>query len=69
MGVSTAILWSCNFRSLRHILELRTADAAEEEIRFVFNKVGHLMKAEYPNHFQDFEPNDLGEWRTLNSKV
>lgn len=69
MGVSTTILWSCNFRNLRHILELRTAQAAEEEIRFVFNKVGYLMKSEYPNHFQDFEPNDLGEWKTLNSKV
>lgn len=69
MGVSTVILWSCNFRNLRHIVELRTAEAAEEEIRVVFDQVARLMKLEYPNHFQDFEPNEKGEWITANSKV
>jgi thymidylate synthase (FAD) len=69
MGVSTAILWSCNFRNLRHIVELRTAEAAEEEIRIVFQQVAMIMKQEYPNHFQDFEPNEKGEWVTKNSKV
>ena len=32
IGVATTIGWSCNFRTLRHVIERRTDPAAEEEI-------------------------------------
>ncbi|MCC6696981.1 MAG: FAD-dependent thymidylate synthase, partial [Candidatus Hydrogenedentes bacterium] len=32
-GLATTIGWSCNFRALRHVIEMRTAPDAEEELR------------------------------------
>lgn len=75
IGLLTNIGWSSNFRTLRHLIPLRTSKAAEEEIRYVFAEVGRICKYEYPNIFPDMEwhsdnnSTGLGEWRVENEKV
>jgi thymidylate synthase (FAD) len=54
-GVATTIGWSCNFRALRHVIEMRTAPDAEEELRFVFGKVFETVKDRYPSLMGDYE--------------
>lgn len=55
IGVATTIGWSCNFRTLRHVIEMRTEPSAEEEIRLVFGQVYELLKDRYPNLLGDYE--------------
>src|SRR5262245_4075996 len=55
LGLSTSIMWTANVRTLRHVLDMRTAPGAEEEIRYVFNLVGKIMLDECPLLFQDFD--------------
>ena len=69
IGLSTCIGASFNFRSLRHIIEMRTAAGAESEIRLVFDKVARIAKQKWPNIFADFKQNDDGEWAPKYSKV
>ena len=59
MGLATTIGWSCNFRALRHVIEVRTAPDAEEEIRFVFGEVFALIKDRYPNVLGDYEVEEV----------
>lgn len=54
-GIATNIVWSANHRALRWVLEMRTAPGAEAEMRFVFDKVGQILKKDYPLIYQDFE--------------
>ncbi|MCF2573062.1 FAD-dependent thymidylate synthase [Brevibacterium sp. UCMA 11754] len=60
-GLATGIVYTANLRSLRHVIEMRTAKGAEEEIRLVFNKIGEAMLEEAPAVFSDYEVVD-GEW-------
>lgn len=60
-GVATGLVWSANVRTLRHVIETRTAPGAEEEIRLVFGKVGELMRTEAPALFGDYVV-DGGAW-------
>jgi thymidylate synthase (FAD) len=69
IGLSTDIVATWNIRTLRHIIEARTAPAAEEEIRLVFDQVAKLMVAEAPLLFQDFTRQDDGSWVTEFHKV
>jgi thymidylate synthase (FAD) len=69
IGLSTDIVWTANVRTLRHVVEMRTAEGAEEELRFVFDKIARLMQAEAPMLFQDFECGDDGAWVPENRKV
>jgi thymidylate synthase (FAD) len=62
IGLSTEILWTANARTLRHVIEMRTAPGAEEELRLVFDQVARSMLAEAPLLFQDFERRDDGSW-------
>jgi thymidylate synthase (FAD) len=62
IGLSTDILWTANARTLRHVIEMRTAPGAEEELRQVFSDVAEKMKAEAPSLFQDFNQGDDGSW-------
>jgi thymidylate synthase (FAD) len=62
IGLSTDILWTANVRTLRHVIEMRTAPGAEEELRLVFDQVARLMVAEAPNLFQDFARDEDGSW-------
>jgi thymidylate synthase (FAD) len=62
IGLSTDIIWTANVRTLRHVIEMRTAPGAEEELRLVFDMIARLMQAEAPGLFQDFERQDDGSW-------
>jgi thymidylate synthase (FAD) len=69
MGLSTDIVWTANARTLRHVIEMRTAEGAEEELRLVFDLVGQAMRAEAPGLFQDFTRREDGAWIPGHSKV
>jgi thymidylate synthase (FAD) len=69
IGLSTDIIWTANVRTLRHVIEMRTAPGAEEELRLVFDEVARTMKEEAPNLFQDFERLDDGTWVPEHRKV
>ena len=60
IGTATNIGWSCNMRSMRHVIEMRTSPGAEEEIRLVFLKVAEIAKREWPNLFSDYEETTEG---------
>ena len=60
-GVATGMVWTANIRTLRHVIEQRTAPGAEEEIRLLFGKIGELMAREAPSLFGDYRVED-GAW-------
>jgi thymidylate synthase (FAD) len=62
IGLSTDIVWTANVRTLRHVIEMRTAPGAEEELRLVFDTIARMMQAEAPGLFQDFRRADDGSW-------
>jgi len=62
IGLSTDIVWTANVRTLRHVIEMRTAEGAEEELRRVFDRVAEIVRAEAPGLFQDFERHENGSW-------
>lgn len=69
IGLSTDILWTANVRTLRHVIEMRTAPGAEEELRTVFDHVARKMCDEAPNLFQDFSRGEDGSWVPEHRKV
>src|SRR6202035_707536 len=68
-GLSTDIVWTANVRTLRHVIEMRTAAGAEEELRLVFGRVAEIMLAEVPGLFQDFARDGDGAWIPEHRKV
>jgi len=68
-GLSTMIIWTANIRTLRHVIQARTDPGAEEELRFVFDKIGRVMQQEAPFLFGDFTIAEDGAWRTEYRKV
>jgi len=69
-GLGTSIMVSGNLRAWRHIIGMRTSPAAEEEIRIVSAQIAEICKREYPNIFQDMEPEpETGTWRFIHPKV
>lgn len=69
LGLSTSILWTANARTLRHVIESRTSEGAEEELRFVFDDVAKIMQQQALNLFQDFDRQHNGAWIPKYSKV
>jgi thymidylate synthase (FAD) len=69
IGLSTDIVWTANARTLRHVIEMRTAEGAEEELRIVFDRIARIMQAEAPGLFQDFVRQDDGSWVPEHRKV
>ncbi len=69
IGLSTDILWTANVRTLRHVIEMRTAPGAEEELRVVFDEVARIACEEAPNLFQDFDRSEDGSWLPQHRKV
>ena len=55
IGLATNIGWSTNFRNLRHVIEMRTAPWAEEEIRLVFAEVAEIAINKWGNLFADYK--------------
>ena len=68
-GLSTDIIWTANVRTLRHVIEMRTAEGAEEELRLVFDEIASIMRTETPGLFQDFARQDDGSWLPEHHKV
>ena len=68
-GLATTIGFTINFRAMRHVIEMRTSEGAEVEIRLVFDMIARICKEKYPAIMQDMEPNEKGEWLPKNSKV
>ena len=72
-GMSTSIIWTANHRTIRHVIAMRTAESAEVEIRYVFDKVARIMKDKFPSIYQDFESTELPDktktWRPKYNKV
>jgi thymidylate synthase (FAD) len=62
IGLSTDILWTANIRTLRHVIEMRTAPGAEEELRLVFDRIAETMLGEAPLLLQDFARRPDGSW-------
>ncbi|MFV0129851.1 FAD-dependent thymidylate synthase [Streptomyces sp. HMX112] len=60
-GVATGLVWTANVRTLRHVIENRTAPGAEEEIRLLFGRVAEVMTKEAPALFGDYTVQD-GAW-------
>lgn len=69
LGLSTSMVWTANVRTLRHVISMRTAKDAEEEIRLVFSKVAEIMQEWAPMLFSDYSVNADGEWITPYWKV
>lgn len=69
IGLSTDVVWSANARTLRHVIELRTAAGAEEEMRLVFDLIARVMRAEAPLLFADFARSNDGAWVPEHRKV
>lgn len=69
MGVSTDLVLTMNLRTLRHVIEMRTAPGAEEEMRAIFGRLGEIMVVEAPGVFQDFRRLDDGSWVPEHPKV
>lgn len=61
IGLATGIVVTFNLRSLRWVIQMRTSDGAEVEIRKVFCKVYNMAKKFWPFLFQDFETTDTGD--------
>jgi len=71
-GLATSIGWTCNMRTLRHVIEQRTHESAEEEIRLVFDEIGGIAQTRWPNLFHDWKRevvDGIGKWSTPNSKI
>jgi thymidylate synthase (FAD) len=68
-GHATDVIWTANIRALRHIIELRTDPAAEEEIRLVFGKIADIMLDQCSALFGDFKVTADGAWVPQNHKV
>jgi len=52
-GQENHIIFSCNHRTLRHVIAMRTAPEAEEEIRIVFGKIFDIVKYRYKGIYAD----------------
>ncbi len=68
LGLSTEEVWSPNIRAIRHVISMRTAEGAEEEIRLVGDQMARIMAVELPNLFGDYTEEN-GVWTTENWKV
>jgi thymidylate synthase (FAD) len=68
-GLATHIMWTANVRTLRHTIEARTSQGAEQEIRRVFGQVAGTMIEEAPALFGDFAKLPNGSYVPEWSKV
>jgi len=69
MGICTGAVYTFNIRALRHIIALRTSDAAEEEIAWVFTRVGKMMVERLPMLMSDFTLVDDKYWVPKHPKI
>ncbi len=58
IGLATMIIVTTNHRNWRHLISMRTASHAEEEIRLVVALIAEILQQRYPNIYQDMFEND-----------
>lgn len=68
-GVATNIVMTANFRAVRHMIEMRTSEHAEEEIALIYRMIAHTMIEEVPYLFGDYKLNEAGEYTSPFRKV
>lgn len=68
-GVATSIMVTANCRAWRHIIEMRTSEAAEEEARLVVTSIAAQLINDAPLLFGDFTMNEKKELKPKYSKV
>jgi thymidylate synthase (FAD) len=73
-GVATVIIFTANHRALRWLIEMRTDQSAEIEIRKVFGRIAEVCIVDYPLIYSDFRkvpsPDGIPQYKpTLRSKV
>jgi thymidylate synthase (FAD) len=56
-GHTTNIIATGNHRAWRHMIEMRTSEGAEVEIREIFRRVAHRLHKQFPHFYQDMEEN------------
>ena len=69
IGLATGIVATFNFRTLRWLIEQRTQEVAEEEIREVFGKIAEIAVKRWPYVFGDFTRTEDGDWIPTYEKV
>ena len=52
-GQANHIIFTANHRALRHIINMRTSQHAEEEIKEVFLQIKDILKERYKNIYED----------------
>lgn len=52
-GQNNHIMITANHRALRHIVDMRTTEHAEEEIKLVFDQIRDILISDYPNIYHD----------------
>ncbi len=55
IGLATSIIVTTNHRNWRHMIEMRTSEHAEEEIRLVMAAIADILIERYPNIYQDMK--------------
>jgi thymidylate synthase (FAD) len=63
IGLATTIMVSANLRAWRHIINMRTAGGAEEEMHLVIPPLARWLKGAYPACFQDMEEQGDGSYK------
>ena len=69
LGLATEEGWSANVREIRHVITMRSAAGAEEEIRVFADQLAQIMQSTCPLLFGDYEQDPFGSWVTDNRKV
>lgn len=69
MGIATGGVWTMNARAVRHIMALRSSEAAEEEIAYVFSLICKTMVESEPYLCGDFTQDSQGFWKPKYPKV
>ncbi len=62
IGLATGIIVTTNHRNWRHLIALRTAKGAEEELRLAFSHVATELLWRYPAIYQDMKKNEDEEF-------
>ena len=69
IGLATNIIVTTNHRNWRHMIELRTAPGAEEEIKEVFLGVAYTLRQHFPNIYQDMYEEGNGVVKFGNGRI
>lgn len=69
LGVCTGGVWTGNIRAIRHVLAMRCAPSAEEEICHVFSRIATIISKQEPLLFGDFTQDNQGFWKPKYWKI